>query len=192
MNVICTVGYPGCGKSVVVEVAEEVGIPTVIMGNRVRERAVAELGDELAEGEDSESKLIGEWATEQRKKHGNEIVSKWTVAYVFSSIEDGTVLIDGVRSPEEIEVFEESFENVYVIKIESDIENRFNRIKDRGRDGEEELDISGLRERDSREEEWGLDRTVEMADVTIQNNTKELSEFKQDIRDVLESYTETS
>lgn len=212
VRVICVVGYPGSGKSVAGEVADsEFDVPAVEMGNRVRERAEVECADLLAADGQSESietwlqmgeplreelrdddgkldlsrsNVIGSWATVQRDLHGDEVVAKWTAEYIDENVDADTVLVDGVRSCEEYEVFAESFEDVEVVHISTPFDTRLERLQERGRDGEDEFTTTDLKDRDAREEDWGVEEIVERADVTVEN-TGTLEEYKADLRETL-------
>ena len=183
---ICTVGYPGAGKTAAQKPAKERGIPVVVMGNRVRGRALSNIPDsklEKAEASDvnpSKSDLIGEWATEQREVHGDAVVAEWTVEYVENRIESDTVLVDGMRSIAERDVFENAFENVVVLFVEASFETRLRRLQNRGRDGEDAFSAKDLEERDGREDEWGVAEVIKTADTTITNEST-VGEFHEEV-----------
>lgn len=208
VRIICVVGYPGAGKSVATDVAEECGIATTAMGDQVRERAerelqgalsadtqqeaLASLSDDVraeleSEGEDldlSRSSLIGTWATVQRERHGDEVVAEWTAQYIREHVESDTVLVDGVRSCEERDVFQTEFETVEVVHVDAPFQTRLRRLQERGRDGEDEFTSEDLVQRDDREDSWGVGEIVEEADITVKN-TRTLEEYKTELRRIL-------
>lgn len=186
-HAVCTVGYPGAGKTAAQEPAEALGIPVVVMGNRVRERATNafEQGEHDIEYE-TKSEFIGKWATAQRDKHGDAVVADWTVDYVQTNVDSEQVFIDGMRSVDELAVFEEAFDSVLVIYVEASPETRLERLQTRGRDGEETFTMDDLRERDAREDDWGVASVVEEADVTIPNE-ESLEAFEKRVRETLEN-----
>lgn len=194
-NLIVTVGYPGAGKSEVTNVAENLGIKTVSMGDRIRSRfhdafdTLDDARNELSMDADgvSESEIIGEWASLQREMYGDDIVAKWTVEHIHSTIDSDNVVVDGMRSPEELGIFHKNFDDVVVLYISCPSDVRYSRLKDRGRNGEGNLTNEKLRERDKREDEWGVDIVINRADVEINNNCP-LNEFQNKVSSVLRAY----
>jgi dephospho-CoA kinase len=188
-RVICTVGYPAAGKSVVTQVAENHGIPTVSMGDQIRQRGGAayetanENGDVPATV--SRSDYLGNWATEQRAKHGPQIVAEWTVSYINENYSDEPLLlIDGMRSVVEYEVFMFQFETAEILFVDTPANLRLKFIQSRGRDGEEAFDADALAERDAREESWGgVADTIELATYRVKNMGT-LNEFQAQLRDL--------
>jgi dephospho-CoA kinase len=95
------------------------------------------------------------------------------------------VLVDGIRSGVEVDVFEERFgEDFTLVSIEAPFEIREQRINDRGRDKVGE-DGESLEARDERELSFGLDEALTRADVTI-SNTGTLEEFREQARELLD------
>lgn len=187
-EIVCTVGYPGAGKSVAVDVAESNGIPAVVMGDQVRARAEQAIGDEIDAARDATNKtassVIGKWATEQREQHGQQVVAEWTAEHIHEIVDEGVVMVDGVRSSEGVSVFRDEFESVQVVYVETPFEQRLSRLRERGRDGEDGFTASDLEERDAREDSWGVSDTVERADMTV-SNTGSLEDFKASLRRIL-------
>lgn len=184
-HAICTVGLPGAGKSVVEAVASELGLATITMGDCVRKRAAAE---GVGESGNSLSNSIGEWVTEQREIHGKGVVSEWVIEAL--SEEHNTVLIDGLRSPEEYERFTDTFETTTLIHIKSPLDVRSRRLRERGRDGEEQFSDEEFKKRDERELEWGVGELLPRADHQITNGEDtSLVEFREKIEDGLRQIT---
>ncbi len=211
VRVVCVVGYPGAGKSVATEVAEELEIDTAVMGDQVRARAEDELDAMLSAEEPEEvveawvqldaslrtellgdngsvnlsrSNLIGSWATVQRQRHGDDVVAEWTADYIEDGTDIETVLVDGIRSCEERDVFEERFDTVDVIHIDAPFELRLQRLRERDRDGEGDFTDDELVERDEREDEWGVGELVDDADFVVEN-TGTLDEYRSELRRIL-------
>lgn len=167
-KVILYAGLPGAGKTSAAEIGHRlVGGTLASMGDALREAYYEETNGP----EDSQS--IGEYATRLREESGPAAIVKWMVSRWRAEEDRGRVMsypvhIDGVRSPEEVEVFEDHFGNVSVVYLSAGFEVRLPRLNDRGRDGEDAFSHNDLFERDTRELSWGvgdlllLDQTYRM------------------------------
>ncbi len=181
MRVIGTVGLPGSGKGEAATVATEAGIPVVVMGDVIRE-ACRNRGLDPAEHH-------GRVAGELREEEGPDAIAARTVPRIREAIETAgsdveTVLVDGLRSPVELERFREAFDDDFtLVAIRAPFNVRADRLAERGRDAAD-ADIEALRERDERELDLGLGEVIDAADVEI-DNTDSLSAFRDRIRDLL-------
>jgi dephospho-CoA kinase len=109
MKVICIVGMPGSGKSEVLEVFKENGIPTFNMGDIITKiepeaRGITEI-DEYVESDIRE---------DIRKELGPAAVAIRTVEEV-RKLESDTVAIGGVHTFEEIEYFRKELDEDFII-----------------------------------------------------------------------------
>jgi len=175
MTVIGIVGLPGSGKSEAAAVAETLGVPVVTMGDVIRQ-ACRDRG--LDPGTHH-----GEVAQALREEGGPAAIADRSLPLIRSALaESDTVLVDGIRSGTEVEVFEEAFGDDFVlVNVHAPFEVRNERITTRGRDNAE---AESLRERDERELGFGMDAAIERADVTIEN-TGTLDEFHARVEDLL-------
>uniref|UniRef100_A0A7C3RLP8 Multifunctional fusion protein n=1 Tax=Archaeoglobus fulgidus TaxID=2234 RepID=A0A7C3RLP8_ARCFL len=178
MKVIAFVGYPLSGKSTASQVARELGLQVVVMGDAVREEALRrdlELKDEN----------LGKIATELREKEGMDAVAKRCIPKIRELLmEHGVVVVDGIRGVAEIERFKKAFGDDFIlIAIESPPEVRFERAKLRKR-SDDVSSLEELRERDRREESWGLKEAMEMADFTVEN-TGSYEDFVDKVKQIL-------
>jgi len=178
MKVIAFVGYPLSGKSTASEIARELGIPVIVMGDVVREEA-KKRGILLTD------KNLGKIASELRQKEGMDSIAKRCIPRIRETVKNtGIVVIDGIRSIAEIERFKKVFGDDFVlIAIESPVEIRFERAKMRKRSDDVES-IEDLIERDRREESWGLKEAMEIADFTVEN-TGSYNDFVETVRQIL-------
>ena len=181
MNVYCVTGYPGSGKSTATDYLEG-KVPIVVMGNIVRRLAKDRANISAENGRE-----VGQWATKTRETHGDTIFAEETCSIIQDKYsESDKVVIDGIRSVEELTVFEQAFEDVTVIYIHTPFELRFKRITERGRDAEEsEYTKKDLQKRDEQEKQWGLEGIVDQADVRI-DNTDSLSDFYNELESVIQ------
>jgi predicted RNA binding protein with dsRBD fold (UPF0201 family)/cytidylate kinase len=178
MKVIAFVGYPLSGKSTASQVARELGLPVVVMGDVVREEA-ARRGVELTD------ENLGRIAQELRQKEGMDAIAKRCIPKVREMLkEHGVVVVDGIRGVAEIERFKKAFGDYFVlIAVESPLELRFERAKLRRR-SDDVSSIEDLKERDIREESWGLKEAMEEADFTVEN-TGSYDDFVEKTRQIL-------
>lgn len=180
MNVYCVTGYPASGKSTATDYLKD-KIPVIVMGDIVRR-----LANERAGIPEDKGREIGEWATEQREIHSQTVFAEETCDIISDEYsEDEKVVIDGIRSVEELSVFEEAFESVTVILIDAPFDVRYKRVVERERDSEESnYTKEDFRERDAQEDGWGLGELVEKADVRI-DNTNSLQHLYDNLDSIL-------
>lgn len=184
---LCIFGLPGSGKSTFVSVAEENGIPSVIMGDVVRDKAEKELDGENVTGQD-----IGEWATKQRDKHGEDIMAVYTAERV-NKLDTDIVVVEGVRSQFELDVFEEEM-HIETVYIKADFETRLHRLQNRTDDraelSENGVTVEELKKRDKRELSWGLDDLINLeSGYVIDNSSLSLEEYECKIMSVIDNYS---
>ena len=187
-SVYCFTGRPGAGKSSACSVAESLNLPVVGMGDVVRERA------RVALGEHATSSAIGEWATDHRAECGQAVFAEYTADRIEEHHRDEkAVIIDGLRTPGEVDVFEDRFDDVTVVLVTAPFETRLDRLQTRGRDGEDAFTAEDLEERDAREEAWGLGALIEKGvhdDVVVNDGT--VDEFEREIEAILNLTTADS
>ncbi|MDD5616392.1 MAG: dephospho-CoA kinase [Candidatus Methanoperedens sp.] len=176
MKLIAFVGMPGSGKSEASTVARSMKIPVVSMGDVVREEAAKR-------GLPSTDENIGGIGTELRKNEGMDAISKRCVPKIRAH-ETDVVVIDGTRNIEEVNYFKKQFGiDFKLIAINAPFDLRFERVKKRAR-SDDMTGIKELKRRDEREKGWGLDKAMELADITL-NNTSSLKGFQEEIRKLL-------
>lgn len=183
MYVIGTVGLPGSGKGEAATVARERGIPVVTMGDVVRQ--------ETADRGLDPSKDHGTVAQALREENGPAAIAERSLPMLEDRLENHEgVLVDGIRSGTEVDVFEERFgEDFTVVSIEAPFDLRRERVVDRGRDADEDDGGEGLEARDERERGFGMDDAMARADVVVEN-TNSLEAFRSQISEVLEAAAE--
>ncbi|SFC19667.1 Dephospho-CoA kinase [Halobiforma haloterrestris] len=178
MHVIGTVGLPGSGKGEAATVAREDGIPVVTMGDVVRQ--------ETADRGLDPAKDHGKVAQALRDENGPAAIAERSLPMIEDRLEDGdAVLVDGIRSGTEVDVFEERFgDDFTLISIEAPFEVRAERIDARGRDADENDGGEPLAARDERERGFGMDDAMERADVVVEN-TGSLEAFHEQVRRII-------
>ncbi len=178
--IIFTTGLPGSGKGVFAEVANEMGIPVIVMGDAVR-REARKRGLEIS------PKNLRELAKKLREEEGPLAIAKRVENEVLESLKENcVVLIDGARSVDEVNYFKKHGE-VIIIAIEAPPEVRFERIRRRGR-ADDSMKLADLIERDKVELEIGLGKLIENADIIILN-VGSLESYKEKVRRLLQEIT---
>ena len=179
MQVIGTVGLPGSGKSEAAEVAAEMGVPVVTMGDVIRKECHDRGLDPATHH--------GEVARALREEDGPGAIAERSLPIIGNRLEDaGTVLVDGIRSGTEVDIFEDEFgEDFLLVCVEALFQTRAERLDLRGRDAGADEGGESLAERDERELGFGMDEAIERADVTIGNDGS-LEAFHDRVRTLLE------
>jgi dephospho-CoA kinase len=177
MQVIGTVGLPGSGKGEAAAVAREEGVPVVTMGDVVR--------DACRDRDLDPSEHHGDVAKALREEEGPAAIADRSLPMVRSAIdESGAVLVDGLRSPVEVETFERAFgADFLVVSVEAPFETRARRLGARGRDASD-ADLQALRDREERELGFGMGEVMDDADVVIRN-VESLDAYRDRIRRLL-------
>ncbi|MGE5831657.1 MAG: AAA family ATPase [Methanomicrobiales archaeon] len=176
MRVIGVVGYPASGKGEFSRIATESGIPVVVMGDVIRRKATeAGLGTSDA--------ALGEMAVRLRKEQGMDAVALATIPAV-EALGAPLVIIDGIRGDAEVEVFRRHFPVFLLVGIVSSFETRLSRSSARGR-SDDLTRAEDLRNRDRREEGFGLARALAGADRVLEND-RSLGDFEERARGLLD------
>ncbi len=173
--VVAVTGLPGSGKSTFLRAAKELGCYLIIMGDFVRKEAAHRNMQPTAEN-------LARLMFQMREERGRDVIAQLTVEEADKA-NSSFIVIDGVRNPEEIERFKHVFRKFYLISIESTAELRFGRIKKRFR-SDDSTERDRFEDRDIREINVGVRRTMALADLTI-NNDGALGEFKFKVKNLL-------
>lgn len=170
------VGFPASGKGEFSRIAQEIGIPVVVMGDVIR-RVAEERGLPPTDAN------LGGLAQSLREREGQDAIARRCIPLIEER--DGRiVLVDGIRSDHEVMVFRNHFPDFLLVAIRASPLTRLRRLKERGRSDDARAGRE-LEERDRRERGWGLERAMEMADFIIENET-DLDRFRGVARFLLE------
>ena len=158
-------GMPGSGKSLVVETAQQKGYAVVVMGDVVREET-------RKRGLELNPKNIGKVMLELRKTSGKGVIAEKCIPRIEQE-ENDKVIIDGLRSLHEVDVFKARFPKFNLVAVHASPEKRFNRLYRRRRsDDPDGWEL--FRERDMRELMVGLGNAIAMAEyLTINENSRD-------------------
>jgi dephospho-CoA kinase len=161
MRVIGVVGYPASGKGEFSRIAAAMGIPVVVMGDVIRSKARdAGLGTSDA--------ALGEMAIRLRREQGMDAIALLTIPAV-EALGAPLVIIDGLRGDAEARLFRSHFQDFILIGIVSPFGKRLDRLSARGRSDDLSRE-EDLRNRDGREESFGLGRALAEADRVLEND----------------------
>lgn len=172
------VGYPASGKSTALKTAYAEGLHTAEMSDVVRKQYREETGQEEAD-----DNAIGNWATTQRLAISFGYFAECAAELINNRVDNSSpVAISGVRSIEEVEVFRTALEEeVTVIGIRTPKETRWKWAFE-----ERDMRPTEMRQRDQRENEWGLDKLLNRhTDMIIRNGNVTQDRFEQKIVDVV-------
>ncbi|MBQ2651955.1 MAG: AAA family ATPase [Methanobrevibacter sp.] len=161
MQVMGISGLPGSGKSLISDIAIEMGAIIVSMGDIIREEA-------KKRGEPTK-----ETAVNLRKEFGDNIVSELTVKKIKKLQEEGNadlIIIEGIRSPHEVNMFKENFDDFIILSIFANPNLRFERLKKRMREDDSQ-DYAGFRKRDLTELGFGIGDVISLSDKMIINES---------------------
>lgn len=178
MTVIGIVGLPGSGKSEAANVAADMDVPVVTMGDVIREEC-RDRGLDPATGHGTVAKAL-------REENGPAAIAERSLPIIEDEREaSDTVVVDGIRSDVEVEAFREAFGEAFLlVKIDAPFELRAERLDLRGRDAGEAEGGESLEDRDARELGFGMGEAMEMADHSIEN-TETLAAFQRNVRTLL-------
>jgi len=183
-QVLAFVGAPAAGKTEAASVAREMGIPVITMGDVIRDelrRRGLSLNDENA----------GRIANELRECEGMDAIAKRCIPLIrgieaagAQKVKKKVIVIDGIRGIAEVKTFKKEFGTDFVlIRIDAPLILRYERIKRRGR-GDDLLSLEGFKEREERENRWGMGEAMNKADKVVKNEGS-LEEFKDAIKRIL-------
>jgi len=159
--VIGLVGMPGSGKSVVVDTARELGYDIVVMGDVIRQET-------LKRGLELTPQNVGKVMLQLREECGNYVIAQKCIPKIEEQT-SSKVLVDGLRSLFEADIFKEHFAKFSLVAVHASPETRFNRLSNRRR-SDDPAEWKVFKERDLRELSVGLGNVIAMAGQVIVND----------------------
>jgi dephospho-CoA kinase len=178
--VIGLVGMPGSGKSLVVDTARALGYDIVVMGDVIREET-QKRGLELT------PQNVGKVMLQLRQEGGNYVVAQKCIPKIEQQT-SSKILVDGLRSLYEADIFKEHFSKFILVAVHSAPETRFHRLYNRGR-SDDSADWNVFHERDMRELSVGLGNVIAMAQLMIVNDNN-VEQVKAKVKETLEMIEE--
>ena len=171
---------PGAGKSTIAEGLKPKGYDIVNMGNAVREEA-------KKRNLESTSSNLGKLMLELREKNGPGAIAELIKPKIESSTAN-VILIDGVRSNDEIQVLRK-FGNVKLLAIHASTDTRFDFLQKRGRSDDPQTK-DNFDERDNRELGVGISNPIALSDDAISNTSLTKDELIESAFTIIQSWIE--
>ena len=173
MKLVGIVGMPGCGKSEAADVARSMGIPVVVMGDVIR-REVKKSGLRIDQG------TLREMMIDLRRKFGKGVVAERCLPLLRALSSHKVVVVDGIRSPDEVNVFRREFPDFSIMAIHSSPKTRFRRLQERRR-GDDPNTWEQFCDRDRIELGVDIGDAVALADNVVINEGNQ-SKFRENVR----------
>jgi len=178
--IVIVTGMPGSGKSKIVKEFKRRGFPSVSMGDLVREETVKR-GLELTK------ENVAKVSIRLRQELGDNAVAKLAVERVKKLLtKSPLVVIDGVRSLDEVGTFRGAFpeEKIVIIAVHTSPRERFERLRARGRH-DDPRSWEEFEERDWKELKFGIGNVIAMADYMVVNDCDK-GEYRERVRGLVE------
>ena len=159
MLIVAITGMPGAGKSTAAKALEAHGFKRVVMGDVIREET-------RRRGLEPDEKNTGKVMLELREEYGPGAVAE-VCLQKLKAMKESVVIVDGVRSYAEVEVFAREGK-VKLLAIHASRDRRFKLLTERGRSDAPKSRAS-FDERDKRELSVGVGNAVALADESLSN-----------------------
>lgn len=158
---------PGAGKSTIANGLKSKNFEIINMGDSVREEAKKRNLEPTGQN-------LGKLMLELREKNGPGAIAKLILDKINNS-NSSVIVIDGVRSNEEIEVLRK-IGTVKLLSIHASTDTRYSFLNDRGR-SDDPKNRENFDERDTREIGVGISTPIALADESISNNNLSIEEL---------------
>ena len=204
MKVFGVTGLPGSGKSIISGIARKEGIYTVSMGDVIRKEAERQncstgeaavnlrkrygnnvVADRCIQEIFNHSRNHKKNNKHQHIKKMHQSNSRYQPPQKFKKIEQDVYIIEGIRSPYEVQYFKKRFKNFKIIAIHSNPTERFNRLLRRKR-SDDSPDRKIFEERDERELKFGIGNVIARADYMLINEGH-IQKFKNSVRVLIQN-----
>ncbi len=178
--IIGLTGKNGSGKGVAADFLKASGYEYYSLSDEVRHQ-IRDEGHEV-----TRERLI-ETANRMRQEGGAGVLAERVIARLT---DDMHVVVDSIRNPFEVEVLRRR-NDFHLVAIEADSKVRFERVRDRNREGdpmtyEAFLDIDAREASSNDLAAQQLNRTAELADAVVTNDTT-IEELKEQMRQVVQA-----
>lgn len=180
MRVVAFTGMPGAGKSEAVDVARELGLPVVRMGDFVWDET-------RRRGLELKDTNVGQVASKMRIEHGKDVWAHRTCDAVLRDYTGATVVVvDGVRNQEEVDAFRARLGDTFeLVAITASPRSRQDRLMRRGRP-DDPSKTDEFQQRDERELGWGIARSIALAQHVVVNEG-DLGAFRNRVKILLDA-----
>ena len=184
-KIVCVVGMPGAGKSLVSDELMKQGFLYIRFGQITLDK-IRELGISLTEANE---KKIRE---DLRKKHGMAAFAVLNIPKIDKLLEKSHAVIDGLYSWSEYKVLKEKYgKRMYVLAVYAPPGLRSKRLKERKiKKGDKDRRFRPLQEKETRARDYAEIENLEkggpiaMADFTIVN-TGTIAQLKKQVKAII-------
>jgi dephospho-CoA kinase len=156
-KVVVFLAMPGAGKSTFAHAlaSKTDGAPVWSSGDVIRKAVATRFGAYTIENDKAMRKEFG-----KTPGRVGELVAE-----AVMKAEGPLGIVEGFRTPDDLNAFRRAVPNAQVVAIEVGAARRYGRMLKRGRDGETSEKV--LRERDASEEKLGVRRAMNLANIRI-------------------------
>ncbi len=169
---------PGAGKSTIANGLKSKNFEIINMGDAVREEAKKRNLEPTGQN-------LGKLMLELREKNGPGAIAELIHNKIKNSNSD-VIVIDGVRSNEEIQVLRK-IGTVKLLSIHASTDTRFSFLSNRGR-SDDPQNRENFTERDTREISVGISTPIALADESISNNNLTIDELIENAYKIIQSW----
>lgn len=187
-KIICTVGMPGAGKSIVSDELVRQGFDYLRFGQITLDK-IKEEDIELSEGNE---KKIREGF---RKKYGMGAFALLNIPKLDELLKKSNVVVDGLYSWSEYKILKERYNDlIYIVAIYTPPKLRYKRLKNRAVENDKKQRFRNFTEEEAKARDYAEIENIEkggpiaMADFTIVN-TGTIDELRKNINDILSQIT---
>lgn len=198
MKIIGFVGLPGSGKGEASQIARQLGLAVVVMGDVIRQEAARQ-------GLEPSDENLGRIGNELRASEGPAAVARRALQMARATGKE-IVVVDGLRSREEADFFWANAEEFHLVEICAPAGARLKWLAARGRPddprqpdqagektlfsclGERPQAAAALERRQGRELSWGMGEAMQVADLKLRNDGS-LEEYRKNVKKLLEILT---
>ncbi len=158
---------PGAGKSTIANGLKSKNFKIINMGDAVRDEAKKRNLEPTGEN-------LGKLMLDLRKNNGPGAVAELIEDKIKNS-ESDVIVIDGIRSNEEIQVLRKNG-IVKLLSVHASTDTRYDFLSNRGR-SDDPKSRNNFNERDTREIGVGISTPIALADESISNNNLTIDEL---------------
>lgn len=173
-RLVLITGMSGSGKTTLAGLFKDRSYRVLTMGDVIRDLA-------HEQGIEPTPANLGRLAGEIRVEGGPAAVADKCVEKLIT-LSDEKIVVDGIRSMEEVDIFSGSF-GVDLVAVFASPETRYHRLRDRHRT-DDPVDWKAFRARDERELGFSLSRAIALADHMVVNE-RGLDDLAQEFRKLL-------
>ena len=169
---------PGAGKSTIANGLKAKNHEIINMGDAVREEAKKRNLEPSGEN-------LGKLMLELREKNGPGAIAELISGKIENS-KSNTIIIDGVRSNEEINELRK-MGTVKLLSVHASTDTRYGFLSDRGR-SDDPKNRENFDERDTREIGVGISTPIALADESISNNNMTIDELIETAEKIIQDW----